>query len=133
MSSFTWGAAVFLAVAMASFRPASAAAPLAVDATGCLETIKSAPAKECPLKSSLSIELVNTCAFPVRTQICIRGPNHLYAVCEVRKSVSPMEHVAKATCDTDGTYTFWGCSQFSAASGNCGGDDLIGKSTNLPK
>jgi hypothetical protein len=121
--------AVFLLVVFGAF--GAGAEPMPVDATGCLQAIKSAPAENCPAKSSLALEIVNTCAFPVRMQLCIRGTNHLYAACENRASMSPMEHLSRATCSSDGAYTFWGCSKFSAKSGNCGGDNLVGKASNV--
>jgi hypothetical protein len=129
MSRVTKGAAVFVAVVFGA--ACAAAAPMSVDATGCLQALKSAPAENCPTKGSLALEIVNTCAFPVRMQVCVRGSNHLYASCENRASLSPMEHVSRSTCNSDGAYTFWGCSKFSAQSGNCGGDDLVGKASNV--
>jgi hypothetical protein len=122
-----------MAVVLSAFCAVAAAAPMSVDATGCLEAIKSAPADNCPAKSGLSIEMVNTCAYAVRVQLCVRGTNHLYASCENRASMSPMERLKRATCDSDGAYTFWGCSKFTAKSGNCGGDNLVGKASNIPK
>ncbi len=107
----------------------AASAPLVVDATGCLQVIKGAPAENCAAKQGLSVELVNTCSYAVRAQLCLGGPDHKWIACEARASMSPMEHVSRATCDTDGNYIFWGCSAASAATGRCGGDKLVGKST----
>jgi hypothetical protein len=131
MSGVTGGAAFIMAIVLGA--SCAAAAPMSVDATGCLQAIKSAPAENCPAKTSLSLEIVNTCAFPVRMQLCIRGTNHLYADCDNHASLSPMEHVSRSTCNSDGAYTFWGCSKFSAKSGNCGGDNLVGKVSNVTK
>jgi hypothetical protein len=111
----------------------AASPPLNVDATGCLEVLKSGPAESCKTKDSVNVEMINSCAYPVRAQLCLRGPDHLWVACEAAPSLSPMQHLTKTACASDGAYTYWGCSKFSKTSGKCGGENLVGKATNIAK
>jgi hypothetical protein len=108
------------------------AAPLQVDATGCLHVSKTGPSGTCTTPSSLTIDLENTCKIPIKAQLCLRGANHLWVACAAEESLAPQKHFFQSSCDSDGDYTYWGCSQLTVT-GKCGGDDLIGKATNAPK
>ncbi len=113
--------------------PAAFAAAMEVDATGCLSITKSGPSATCTTKSSLNVELTNTCKIPIRAQLCLRGGSHLWVQCASADSLAPKQTFFANTCDADGAFTYWGCSKFSATSGNCGGNGLVGKSTNASK
>jgi hypothetical protein len=65
-------------------------------------------------------------------QICLRGPNKLWADCATKDHLAANEHFFGASCNTTGDYTYWGCSDVSGK-GACGGNDLVGKATNLSK
>jgi hypothetical protein len=109
------------------------AADLAVDASGCLEVSVAGPSATCDAKAkSLKVELKNTCKRPVRAQICMRGASHLWVNCSTNDNLATGEKFFGSTCDSDGDYTYWGCSQISG-NGSCGGADLVGKATNVPK
>jgi len=111
---------------------AGLAAPITVDATGCLHVSKTGPSATCTTKSSLTVELDNTCKMPIKAQLCLRGGNHLWSTCAVQDSLAPQKHFYQTSCDSDGDYTYWGCSQVKAA-GTCGGDNLVGKASNAVK
>jgi hypothetical protein len=111
--------------------PSFAAEPPAVDATGCLTPSRTGAASTCATPASLSVTLTNTCKFAVRMQLCLRGSNHLWVECVDSNSLAADHVLEGSTCDSDGGYTYWGCSKFTDASGKCGGNDLIGKATNI--
>jgi hypothetical protein len=109
------------------------AADIAVDATGCLHISDTGASGTCDTKSkSLKVEVANGCKTPVRAQICLRGANHLWVSCASSEKLAPGEKFFGSSCDSDGDYTYWGCSQTSG-SGVCGGSDLVGKATNTQK
>jgi hypothetical protein len=109
------------------------AADLAVDATGCLHISATGASGTCDAKSkSLKVELTNTCKTPVRAQVCVRGANHLWAACATSEKLAAGEKFFGSSCDSDGDYTYWGCSQTSGT-GSCGGTDLVGKAANTTK
>ncbi len=122
------GAGAVLSALMAM--PVLAAAPPSVDATGCLKPVKTGAASTCGTQNSLSVTLKNTCTFAVRAQLCLRGTNHLWVACMDHKSLLAGDTLEGSTCDSDGDYTYWGCSKFTGSGGRCGGDDLIGKASN---
>jgi hypothetical protein len=111
--------------------PALGAVAPNVDATGCLAPTRTGAASTCTHAGSLSVTLKNTCKFAIRVQLCLRGANHLWVACTDSQSVPPGNMLEGSTCDSDGAYTYWGCSKFTEASGKCGGNDLIGKATNI--
>ena len=125
---FVWSLAAGVLFCAAS--GSAARADMLVDSTGCLHVNKTGPAENCTTKKSLSVDLTNTCSVPIRAQLCLRGADHLWVACESRLTMAPKDHLFQFTCDSDGDYTFWGCAHFSDRSGNCGGNDLVGKATN---
>jgi hypothetical protein len=105
---------------------------LAVDASGCLH-VSEGPSGTCDPKSkSLKVELTNTCKKPVRAQICMRGASHLWVSCAASDKLAAGDKFFGSSCDSDGDYTYWGCSQTSG-SDSCGGADLVGRATNISK
>ncbi len=121
-----------LILAIFALQPATAA-PLAVDASGCLRLVKTGPSGTCDPKSkSMKIEMENTCKTPVRAQICLRGADKLWVDCATKDVLAPKEQFFAASCNATGDYTYWGCSKVSG-NGTCGGENLVGKATNLPQ
>jgi hypothetical protein len=110
---------------------AAQASTLQVDSTGCLHVTKTGPSETCTTDKSLTVDLINTCKFTIRAQLCLRGADHLWVACEPRLNMGPKEHLFQSSCDSDGAYTFWGCAHYSDTSGNCGGDKLVGKASNV--
>jgi hypothetical protein len=125
LTGFLWIAPILLLS-----HSAGRAAELAVDATGCLRVVKTSPSGTCASQSSLQVDLANNCKFRIRAQLCLRGANHLWVACEAKDTLAPKEHFFESSCDSDGDYTYWGCSRFAGSGEKCGGDGLVGKATN---
>lgn len=125
-------ALILACLAMAAPIRASATSPV-VNATGCLHVNKTGPSATCKTPSSLTVVLENTCKYPIRVQVCLRGADHLWVECADSNSLPPKDTLVGNSCDSDGNYTYWGCAKFTDNSGKCGGDDLVGKATNIEK
>ncbi len=103
---------------------------LAVDATGCLKVTRETTGDVCNSKTSLSVELTNNCVFPVRAQLCLRGPDHQWVSCGSGLRMLPYQVFVQSTCYSDGGYTYWGCSKFAGSEDACGGNGLVGRLNN---